>query len=329
MSTAVEQAVACAPVTERTRVLSAVGTSFLGGVFPGFSSFVRHVGKLQAYKIPEYHLTVIIIFPIRLVRMSGCADGVYRLSCLCCLGGGPGIEVIPHPGRPSMSLCGQKTMCVIQSKLPLPTGRSSVRSGWRKPHNGTYKGQVKLRYWMIMMMMMITIINIESQVETRRASCAPTLTSQIQRTQSRTEWMENSWQREKTELLSWRGTCRHIVLTHTKKWAGGLSSHYKYLQSHQNFCSICLSINNKFYLLYLVNGFVSHKLMMMNILVYPIPYWCFYMTHVTRAYRATTCWERELTLDHTHTFLTTQGLGGPRRMREQFNAGATSEATRT
>ena len=26
-------------------------------------------------------------------------DGVYRLSCLCCLGDGPSIELIPHPGE--------------------------------------------------------------------------------------------------------------------------------------------------------------------------------------------------------------------------------------
>ena len=46
-------------------------------------------------------------------------------------------------------------------------------------------------------------------------------------------------------------------------------------------------------------------------------------------YRATTCRERELTLDHIHTFFDTQGHGGPPRMRDQLNAGATSETTRT
>ena len=35
-------------------------------------------------------------------------------SCLYCLGGGTGIELIPHPGRPSMFLCGQKKY-VIQN----------------------------------------------------------------------------------------------------------------------------------------------------------------------------------------------------------------------
>ena len=38
-------------------------------------------------------------------------------------------------------------------------------------------------------------------------------------------------------------------------------------------------------------------------------------------YRATTCRERELTLDHIHTFLTTQRHDGPPRMRDQLNAG--------
>ena len=48
-----------------------------------------------------------------------------------------------------------------------------------------------------------------------------------------------------------------------------------------------------------------------------------------RSYRAMTCRERELTLDHIHTFLTTQGHGGPPQMRDQVNAGAISETTQT
>ena len=47
---------------------------------------------------------------MRLVRLNGYMDGVYRLSCLCCLGGGPGIELIPRPGRVSMPLYGQKSI---------------------------------------------------------------------------------------------------------------------------------------------------------------------------------------------------------------------------
>ena len=48
-------------------------------------------------------------------------------------------------------------------------------------------------------------------------------------------------------------------------------------------------------------------------------------------YRATTCRERELALDHIglHDFLTTQGHGGPTRASDQLNAGAISETTRT
>ena len=34
-------------------------------------------------------------------------------------------------------------------------------------------------------------------------------------------------------------------------------------------------------------------------------------------------------MDHIHTFLTTHGHGGPSRMSDQLNAGATSEKTRT
>ena len=77
--------------------------------------------------------------------MNGCVDGVYHLSYLCCLEGGPGIELIPHQGRLSMSLCGEESMYVIQSLFPLPTGRGSVRPGWRESRKGTYKGKVKLR----------------------------------------------------------------------------------------------------------------------------------------------------------------------------------------
>ena len=46
-------------------------------------------------------------------------------------------------------------------------------------------------------------------------------------------------------------------------------------------------------------------------------------------YRATTCRERELTLDHIHNFLTTQGHGVPPRMSDQPNDGASSETTQT
>ena len=46
-------------------------------------------------------------------------------------------------------------------------------------------------------------------------------------------------------------------------------------------------------------------------------------------YRVMTCQEKELTLDHLHTFLTTQGHGGHPWMRDQLNTGAISETTRT
>ena len=35
------------------------------------------------------------------------------------------------------------------------------------------------------------------------------------------------------------------------------------------------------------------------------------------------------TMDHIHTFLTTQGHGGPSRMSDQPNAGTTSETAQT
>ena len=69
--TAMEQAAACVPINQRDRFRSPVRTSFLGEVF---------------------------------------SDSVYRLSYLYCLGDGPGIELITHLGRPSMYLCGPKSM---------------------------------------------------------------------------------------------------------------------------------------------------------------------------------------------------------------------------
>ena len=46
-------------------------------------------------------------------------------------------------------------------------------------------------------------------------------------------------------------------------------------------------------------------------------------------YRATTCRERELTVDHIRIFLTTQGHGGLPRMRAQLNVWSTSATTRS
>ena len=46
-------------------------------------------------------------------------------------------------------------------------------------------------------------------------------------------------------------------------------------------------------------------------------------------YRATTCRGRELNCDRRHTFLTTQGDGGPPRMSDQPDDRATSETAQT
>ena len=97
-----EQAVACEPVTQRARVPSPAGTNFQGEVFSGFSSPVRQMsGSFRPTKVLEYHLTIMVILSFHLIRMNGCVNGAYRLSCSCCLGGGPSIELIPHPGDPS------------------------------------------------------------------------------------------------------------------------------------------------------------------------------------------------------------------------------------
>ena len=83
--------------------------------FRGFSSPVRQMSGNLNIIWPSSSS-----FHIRLVGMTECVLGVYCLSCLCCLGGGPGIGLITHPRRPSMSLCGQKSMSVIHSLIPSP-----------------------------------------------------------------------------------------------------------------------------------------------------------------------------------------------------------------
>ena len=50
MSTAMEQAVACAPVTQRDRITSLVETSFLSGFFRGFRT---PVGQMREALRPE------------------------------------------------------------------------------------------------------------------------------------------------------------------------------------------------------------------------------------------------------------------------------------
>ena len=60
-----------------------------------------------------------------------------------------------------------------------------------------------------------------------------------------------------------------------------------------------------------------------------LPYRCFSWLTPPGPYRAMTCRKRELSLDYIHPFLTRQGHRGPHRMGDQFNAGATSEITRT
>ena len=60
--TAVEQAVACAPVTQRAWIRSPVGTSFPGC---DFSSPVRQIsGSFRPPWFPEHHLAIIIILII-------------------------------------------------------------------------------------------------------------------------------------------------------------------------------------------------------------------------------------------------------------------------
>ena len=103
------------------------------GFFRGYSSPVRQMsGNFRPPKVPEYHLAVIIIIPHSPCWETEYVLGVYCLSCLCCVGGGPGIGLITHPGRPSMSLCGQQSMSVIHSLIPSPdrSWLCKARAAW-------------------------------------------------------------------------------------------------------------------------------------------------------------------------------------------------------
>ena len=58
------------------------------------------------------------------------------------------------------------------------------------------------------------------------------------------------------------------------------------------------------------------------------PYRCFYLTHATRALESHVLSGEGINYG-SHTLLTTQGHGGPLRMSDKLNVGATSETTRT
>ena len=118
-STAVEQAVACVPVTQLARVRSLVGTVFPDEVFSGFFLTCKtNVRKLWALNIPWISFGHHIHPYIFLFEMNEWVDGVYRLSCSCCLGGGRGIELIPHPGMGQVAQAARKYVCY--SKLIPP-----------------------------------------------------------------------------------------------------------------------------------------------------------------------------------------------------------------
>ena len=121
MSTAVEQAVACAPVTQRAPVRFLIGTSFLGEVFSGFSLTCKtNVRNLQAHKVPDYHLAVIII-----ISYSPCSNEWVYKWCVSSLMFVLSRRCPRHSaksssrdaGRPSMSLLVKKVVCDPQLVL--------------------------------------------------------------------------------------------------------------------------------------------------------------------------------------------------------------------
>ena len=79
--------------------------------FLGFPSPVRQMSRsFSPSKSPNIILPPKSSFHIHLVRMNGCVNDVYHLSYSCCLEGGPGIGLITQLGKPSMFLCGQKSI---------------------------------------------------------------------------------------------------------------------------------------------------------------------------------------------------------------------------
>ena len=77
LSTTGGQAAACAPVTQRARIRSLVGTGFMVWFFWGFPSPVRQMsGSFRPPKVPEHHLAIIII-----THQSSFITGANDLRC--------------------------------------------------------------------------------------------------------------------------------------------------------------------------------------------------------------------------------------------------------
>ena len=109
------QAVACSPVTQRTRIRSPVWTSFLGEVFSGFFLTCKtNIGKPQAPMVPEYHLAIIVII-IRLIIIHYVHRCVASGSMRACHAAGPGS--IPGRGRMSGSFRPTRSPNIIWPSL--------------------------------------------------------------------------------------------------------------------------------------------------------------------------------------------------------------------
>ena len=102
-------------VTQRARVRSPVGTGFLGGFFGVFPHLWDKCQEALVPQGPRHNQHYIFAFlewmGVWMVRI---------ISCLCCLGCGPGIDLITQTGRPSRSLCGQKKYVCDPELIPSP-----------------------------------------------------------------------------------------------------------------------------------------------------------------------------------------------------------------
>ena len=113
--------------TQRARVRLPVGSIFLGEVFLRVSLHLSDKCQ-EALGLLEWMAAWMEcwVFHVRVVSEV------------------PRYWADPSSGEASVSLCSQKKYA-CDPYYPPPTGRGSLRPGWRGSRKGTYKGEVKLR----------------------------------------------------------------------------------------------------------------------------------------------------------------------------------------
>ena len=135
MSTAVEQVVTCAPVTQPARVRFPVGTSFL-------QNKCQEVLGPQVPRISFGRHNHPFIFA--LLEWMG-AWMVFSFFMFVLFRRWPRHWADPSFGESLNVLVWSKKVCIVCDPKLIPTGRDSVRPGWRESRKSTYIGEVNLR----------------------------------------------------------------------------------------------------------------------------------------------------------------------------------------